>query len=239
MTSSSPVSAPDLQTHIAECQGLVHSLAAQIHRKLPSYVEFEDLVEYGEVGLAEAARDFDPSRGHQFSTFAYYRIRGAIYDGLAKMSWFSRAQYRQHRYEQLSTETLAQNADQCQQEGPQDEDSYLCWFRDLGQSLAVVYLATQVGGENELAAVPLVDAAAPPCDAAIQRELHARLHELIAALPKDAAALISGVYFEGLDLQTAGQRLGISKSWASRLHAKALKRLARDLLSLCPTITEV
>jgi DNA-directed RNA polymerase specialized sigma subunit len=34
------------------------------------------------VGLAEAARQFDPSRGGQFTTYAYYRIRGAILDGL-------------------------------------------------------------------------------------------------------------------------------------------------------------
>ena len=71
----------------------MRSLASRIHHKLPPYVDLEDLVAYGQMGLAEAARDFDPARGTQFSTFAYYRIRGAIYDGLAKMSWFSRVEY--------------------------------------------------------------------------------------------------------------------------------------------------
>ena len=70
---------------IEDNQGLVRSLAKRIHRGLPSHVEFEDLVSYGQAGLAEAARSFDPEVGSQFSTFAYYRIRGAIYDGLAKM----------------------------------------------------------------------------------------------------------------------------------------------------------
>ena len=36
------------------------------------------------------------------------------------------------------------------------------------------------------------------------------------------------MYFQGLDLQEAGKQLGISKSWASRLHAKTLRQLARD-----------
>jgi RNA polymerase sigma factor FliA len=237
--TSAPTSTPDRQTYIADCQGLVHSLAAQIHRKLPSYVEIEDLVEYGQLGLVEAARDFDPGRGHQFTTFAYYRIRGAIYDGLAKMSWFSRAQYQRLRYERLARETLEEDAGQCTEEPPQDEAGHMRWFRDLGQSLAVVYLAAQAGGNEEAEGRPLIDTSTPPPWAdAVRREVSQRLHELIAALPEDAAALIRAVYFEGLDLQAAGQRLGISKSWASRLHAKTLKRLARDLLAVCPAIAE-
>ena len=61
---------------------------------------------------------------------------------------------------------------------------------------------------------------------AIHREISQKLHELIAALPPEAAALIRATYFEGLTLQEAGTKLGVSKSWASRLHAKALERLA-------------
>jgi RNA polymerase sigma factor for flagellar operon FliA len=181
---------PSPQTRIEECQGLVRSLASRIHRKLPPHVDLEDLVAYGQVGLAEAARDFDPSRGSRFSTFAYYRIRGAIYDGLVKMAWFSRAEYGRRREEQIAGKVLSGEA--------QDEESGAPW---------------------------LVDASTPtPPAAAISHEVNERLH----ALPEDAGSLIRDTYFGGLDLQTAGQRLGISKSWASRLHAKTLKGLARD-----------
>jgi RNA polymerase sigma factor for flagellar operon FliA len=64
---------------------------------------------------------------------------------------------------------------------------------------------------------------------AIQHEISQRLDELTSALPEDARRLIHAAYTEGLDLQEAGRRLGISKSWASRLHAKALGELARSL----------
>ena len=93
---------PLVQQRIEECQGLVRSLALSIRRKLPPTVELEDLIAYGQVGLGEAARDFDPDRGSRFSTYAYYRIRGAIYDGLSKMAWFDRVQASQVRYEQMS-----------------------------------------------------------------------------------------------------------------------------------------
>lgn len=221
---------PSPQTLIEECQGLVRSLATRIHRKLPPYVDLDDVVSYGQVGLAEAARDFDATRGIQFSTFAYYRIRGAIYDGLAKMSWFSRTEYNRRRCDQMTGEVLRQEAEEGQPAAPGDLDGQMRSFRDLSQSLAVVYLATHAELKEPSKAEWLVDASTPsPPVAAILQEVSQRLHELISALPEDAAKLIRATYFEGLDLRTAGERLGISKSWASRLHAKTLKRLAHDL----------
>ena len=92
--------APHPQHLIEHCQGMVRSLALSIHRKLPPRYELDDLISYGQVGLAEAAKDFDPRRGSQFSTFAYYRIRGAIYDGISKMTWFGRAGRQHDRCEQ-------------------------------------------------------------------------------------------------------------------------------------------
>jgi RNA polymerase sigma factor FliA len=92
------VNAETARQLIEETQPLVRSLAQKISRKIPMQIEFEDLIAYGQIGLAEAARDFDPQRGIQFSTYAYYRIRGAIYDGVSKMSWTSRARYNRLRY---------------------------------------------------------------------------------------------------------------------------------------------
>ena len=71
-------------------QGLVRAIARGIHRSFPSYIDLDDLIGYGQLGLTQAARDFDPERGIQFSTFAYYRIRGAILDGANQMNWLKR-----------------------------------------------------------------------------------------------------------------------------------------------------
>jgi len=64
---------------------------------------------------------------------------------------------------------------------------------------------------------------------ALNREMNEKLHKLIDQLPPEAGTLIRATYFEGLTLQEAGRKLGISKSWASRLHARTLQRLARSL----------
>ena len=228
MMSTATKSQDDL---IQESQGLVRFLAKQIHRRTPDHVELDDLIGYGQLGLAEAARDFDPSQNIKFTTFAYYRIRGAIYDGMYKMSWFSRRKHRELRYQQMANAALqAESTD----EATGDAQREAGWFQKMTGTLAVVYLATRHGGtEEDLGDRELVDEAArPPSTVAAEKELAAKLHELIDALPADSAQLVRATYFEGLTLQEAGERLGISKSWASRLHARALEQLARTLRGL-------
>ena len=217
---------------IEENQGLVRSLAATIHRKLPPYVELDDLIAYGQVGLAEAARDFDPGHGSRFSTYAYYRIRGSVYDGLSKMTWFSRSQYRKIRSSAITDEVLREESEEAAASAESSKQGDVRWLRNVTRALAVVYLTPSGGDEEGRDRGVLEDHSMPDAAAAaMSHEMTEKLHELIGGLPPEPQALIKGVYFEGLSLQEAGKRLGISKSWASRLHAKTLQRLAR---SLCP-----
>jgi RNA polymerase sigma factor for flagellar operon FliA len=215
---------------IAEGQALVRSLALRIHRNLPVTVELDDLIAYGEVGLAEAARDFDPARGNQFSTFAYYRIRGAIYDGLAKMTWTSRARYRRMRTESMVHEVFEaeREADDGQ---PLDAAASGRWFARVSERLAMVFLASDGEEENNPVAAA-VDPDEGPAQRYIHREASEKLQALVERLPDTERRFIQLVYFEGFNLQEAGNRLGMSKSWASRLHAKILERLADDMRRL-------
>ena len=96
--------------------------------------------------------------------------------------------------------------------------------------MAVVYLATGQEDEQQGGTAPLEDLSTPaPPEVAMDREIGQKLRDLVDALPTEAGELIRATYFEGLTLQEAGKRLGVSKSWASRLHAKTLQRLAHSL----------
>lgn len=216
-----------IQQLIEENQGLVRSLAWKIHQRLPGHIEFDDLVGYGQVGLAEAARDFDPQRGRAFSTYAYYRIRGAIYDGLGKLSWHSRTHYRNVRFQQMADDVLRLESDQAASAESSAEEQ-VRWLKRVTGSLAVVYLASGTRGEDDNMEIVDPSVKAPLSDA-LSRELTAKLCELIDALPSEAGRLLRSVYYEGLTLKEAGERIGISKAWASRLHARTLDQLARAL----------
>lgn len=223
---------PSPQDLIAGCQGLVRSLATQIHRKYSGQFDLDDLVSYGQVGLAEAAQEFQADRGTQFSTYAYYRIRGAMYDGISKMSGTRRSEYHRVRFQQkagdvLSDAAAAPGSTASAAKGPEEDAT---WLVNLTQKLTVVYLATAIGQEVlDGATDPAMQS---PAEVVAQRELHERLNTLIAHLPSEEKSLIRATYFEGLSLQDAAVRLGISKSWASRLHSKTLQRLATALRRL-------
>jgi RNA polymerase sigma factor for flagellar operon FliA len=83
-----------------------HAIAAEVSRKLPHVLERKEIQGWAELGLVEAAQSFDPLRGIQFKTFAYYRIKGAIFDGLRKMGWPSKSQYQRLRFEMSANEYL-------------------------------------------------------------------------------------------------------------------------------------
>jgi RNA polymerase sigma factor for flagellar operon FliA len=220
------LSQTDRQKLVEDGQGMVYSLASQIYRNIPIRVDFEDLVAYGEVGLSQAARDFNPETGTQFSTFAWFRIRGAIYDGISKMSWTSRARLRRARFRQMANEVLADDArTECSFSSVEEGAE---WFRDVTGKLTVVYLATQTdsGGKE------IEDDAETASTVVARQEMFDQLHGLIEALPEQAKRLIQLIYYDGATLQQAAGRLGISKSWASRIHAKILEQLARSLRSL-------
>src|SRR5688572_19733629 len=81
---------PAEREFVAEHRPLVRGLAIRIKTQLELTTDTEDLIAYGFGGLLEARERFDPSRGVQFTTFAYYRIRGAILDGVRQMAYLPR-----------------------------------------------------------------------------------------------------------------------------------------------------
>lgn len=228
--SESGESKNDFDALIERGQKLVFSLAHEVSKKFNGQFEVDDLAAYGQIGLAQAARDFDPSRATQFTTYSYYRIRGAIYEGLSKLNWTSRAQYNRLRYQQ--------SADAVLELGPHrsdgwagtslQEDSH--WLTGVTQQLAATSLTTHVTLGDADASID--DSVITPSLLAEGGEIAERLRDLVKELPEEARRLVTAVYFESRTLQDAATELKISKSWASRLHARALQALAVGLRKL-------
>lgn len=211
---------PESQRLVMSCQGLVRTIAWKIHRKVSRHIELDDLISYGQVGLVEAARRFDLSRGLEFTTFAYHRVRGAILDGLSRMSWFKEVDYARGRYEVTANEVM-----QTEESHGADVEA----LTDSATRLGVIHLFCNYS-EERIDAVEDSD----PSDLASRNELRTRLVELLTTLDTEARDLIHAVYFEGLTLEQAGARAGFTKSWASRAHARAIRTLAKNLCSSEP-----
>ncbi|MCO8121100.1 sigma-70 family RNA polymerase sigma factor [Stieleria sp. TO1_6] len=215
---------------INEAQGLVRSLALRIHRSLPIPMDLDDLIAYGQLGLAEAAQKYDPDAGVRFTTFAYHRVRGAIYDGVSKMNWTSRSRIRRMRFREMADDVLQADSkpDEAGTDGSGSADD-ADWLGRMTERLAIVYLAGGDDDSNSNALAQAPDEHEIPSKVVANRELQATLRKLVEELPADAKRLISNIYFEGYSLTEAAERAGISKSWASRVHAKSLDQLAQHL----------
>lgn len=239
--SSDPPIVPDqrsIEATVMQWQGLVRSIAWQFKQRLPRNTPLEDIVAYGNVGLVESAKRFDPRLGWQFSTYATHRIRGAILDGLAKLSWFNRADFDSRRYvETIDAAPLVESVVESAQDNhpPTSQSSVaeeVTWLKDVGHQIAVVCFSVLAG---DGAAVPEIAdrrETTESTERAASGDVGRLLRKIVARLAPDARSLIEKLYFENATLTVAAEHLGISKAWASRLHAKTLKRLAFALREL-------
>ncbi|MDV6034504.1 MAG: sigma-70 family RNA polymerase sigma factor [Phycisphaera sp. RhM] len=215
---------------INEAQGLVRSLAMRVHRSLPIPMDLDDLIAYGQLGLAEAAQKYDPECGARFTTFAYYRVRGAIYDGVSKMNWTSRARLRRLRFRDMAEDVLQAESSKSESSGDDtssNEDAD--WLGKMAERLAIVYLASGDEDSETSVLAQAADQHEIPSKVVANREMQTTLRKLVHELPNDAKRLIIAIYFEGFSLTEAADRIGISKSWASRIHAKSLDQMAQSL----------
>jgi len=217
---------------VSEYLPLVSSIAGKLKKSLCKHAPHEDLVGYGSRGLIEAAERYDAAQGVAFSTFAYYRIRGAMLDGVRSMSWYSRADYARYKAEESANEYLESNArDQgakAQAGGNASKTAEI--LGSIASSLSAVAAVHIVSME---AAESMPDSTFEAPDAAFEsHQMRGRVREAIKTLPEKERQMLEAHYFKGQSLLDAGKAMGLSKSWASRLHARAVNRLKEQFETL-------
>lgn len=192
----------------------------------------EELRAYGQQGLVEASLRFDPERGADFRSFAYLRVRGAMIDGLRKMGTWSR-----RGYESIQTMRAVQATSEgaLDEEGaPEDLDPEAAQVR-LQKHMGRVVAAMTVGVFAEVAfgdgALTARDRAPLADELLAERQIIELLHEGLDELPKDEAEVLRRFYLAGECLDDIAADLKCSRSWASRLHTRAVQRLALRMRS--------
>jgi len=214
----------------------VRAIAAKVKEQLPREIEFDDLVAYGMQGLLEAADRYDARHGTSFTTFAYYRVRGAIFDGLRGMGWLPRAEYARMRFEERAAAYLQNLADRDAGEASLQEGDTRSGDGDLADQVRA--LADALGGvaaifitslEGRQDATTLASSA--PQQHVEHRERNRVVRGALGSLPEKERRLLELYYFEDKSLGESAEVLGLSKSWASRLHARAITLLKDALAS--------
>src|SRR5450432_3541765 len=188
---------------------LVQAIARKLKKQITARIDFDDLIGYGSKGLIEAAERFDPKHGVAFTTFAYYRIRGAMLDGLRTMGWYSRSDYARYRAEERANEYLQNQSDRegaGRAGGATDtsKEAALAGVAEILSGIATVHITSLE------AAATVADERLPAPDANLDTgRLGIRVRAAIKNLPERERQLMELYYFAEKNLEEAGAVMGL------------------------------
>ncbi len=217
---------------IIEYLPLVKYVVGKIMIYLPAFIDKEDLIEYGILGLIEASEKYDSKKDTKFGTFAISRIRGAVLDYLRSQDWLPRSVRDKANLVRNTYISLEQKfkrpprADEIAavlKIGPAEWDKLLMeisfsTFVSLEEYCQKAEGSSKEGQNQQIRDSKTYD----PLSDIETKEEKSLLAEAIAGLPQRERLVITLYYYEDLMAKEISQLIGISESRVSQLHHRAL-----------------
>jgi RNA polymerase sigma factor for flagellar operon FliA len=212
---------------------LVKRIAHHLLLRMPSSVQVDDLVQSGMIGLLEAARKYDLSKGASFETYAGIRIRGAMLDEIRKGDWAPRSVHRKSRQvaDAIKTVEMRTGTDARDQDVAAELEMSLEEYHAILQDASGSRLFSfddMLEGDDSM--IENVAGEVPnPLDGLQNDMFRGELAAAIATLPEREQLVLALYYDEELNLKEIGQVLGVSESRVSQIHTQAALRLRSRL----------
>ncbi|MCT8976092.1 FliA/WhiG family RNA polymerase sigma factor [Clostridium sp. CX1] len=219
---------------------LVKYIASRVIIGKTKYIEYEDLVSYGMVGLMDAINKFDDTRGMKFSTYASIRIKGSMIDELRKNSPISKgAMDKLNRYNDA--------VDKLQKKlGREPEDEEISQLLQISLKeimeienyinyISIVSLEDLIFSDDD--DIPLMgtiedDKSPSPEKTLEEKEELEYLAKALDLLNEKDKTVLSLYYYEGLTLKEIGKVLTVSESRVCQLHSRAIVNLRKAMIKL-------
>lgn len=218
---------PQVLKRVHDGLSLVETIALQVKRQIRFSMTQEELQSFGHEGLLAAARSFDPTRGVPFTAWAALRVRGAVIDGVRASGALPRRLYQQLRALEAGGQTqeaLVEEDATRPPTTPEDADERLKgYLTSIATAMALGFVAQS---PNHNAADASADS---PEDLVGDAEMAEAMRAAVSRLPDAERALVERHYYGEVTLDEAARSIGLSKSWGSRIHARAIEMIARDL----------
>ncbi|MGD9170794.1 MAG: sigma-70 family RNA polymerase sigma factor [Candidatus Thiodiazotropha sp.] len=176
-------------------------------------VEYRDYLQYAMVGLLEAVHRYDPERGASFSTYANYRIKGALVNGLEKATEQREQAAFLRKYQRARVESIVNELEHA------GEDLFSDMV-GITIELALSFMLEDTGilQNEEVMTDELFNGE-------VEKALSTHLDILVDNLPERDRLIIRGHYFHGVPFDELAKLLDISKGRVSQLHKRALQRI--------------
>ena len=204
-------------------------IVSRVYAKLPKTVDIMDLENYAYIGLIDAIKKFDLNRNIKFETYATYRIKGAIIDGVRKQDWLSRSQ-------RSKVKKNCQNQFEDPLDNNSPDNAVRNYFSDWGNGKFVMLsLDDPVFYEKKIADSTSSDDSigglytAMSADFAEKVQNKLFLKKAIGKLTVQERKIIFHYYFKGKNFKEIGQLMHITESRVSQINKKILLTLKKEL----------
>ena len=230
----------DRERLIKEFAHVIRAMAHRLAFRLPAYLDAEDLVSVGTMGLMDAMDKYDPKREAKFKTYAEFRIRGAMLDEIRSMDWIPRSVHERITLLQKTYSELLNRHGR----PPTDEEVAV----ELKMSLpelddfltrsrgAIVVSLDDLGVQNpdgHKIVSMLTDTNQPDPLATLVNERERKvLGSAIQELPEKERLVLTFYYFEELTMKEIGSLLKVTESRVCQIHSKAILHLKARLQSV-------
>lgn len=222
--------------------GLVKRIAYHLMNRLPPNVQADDLIQAGMLGLLEASRNYDPTQGASFETYAGIRIRGSMLDEIRRSDWTPRSVHRKARMVAEAMREIENN------EGRDARDVEVAEV--LGMSLESYHKILQDSTGCRVFSLDELNAMGEgmphlgektsdgPLDGLQKDAFKQALSESIAGLPERERLVVAMYYDDELNLREIGHVLGVSESRVCQIHSQATLRLRSRLTEWLALVKE-
>jgi RNA polymerase sigma factor for flagellar operon FliA len=218
----------------------VRYIARRIHERLPRHICFEDLLHAGVVGLIDALSKFDHEKHVQFSSYAKFRIRGAILDSLRDLDWSPRELRRKARrideiYRRLCTllGRVPSSSELAEELGVSLGELQGLLAEIDGLEIGSLQIESPLDGTSEDLCQYLPNAPEDtPFFQCLKSEMKELLARVIHELPEKERQVLSLYYYDELTMKEVGSVLGIGESRVSQIHSLAVIHLRTRLTEL-------
>ena len=185
---------------------------------LPTGIDKDDLISWGMEGLIKAFRNFKAEKGSKLATYAFYRVRGEIFDKI-RQEWHYRNPHKYQDYRKQIQERLAELVEDAIRSG--QEFDMITLEESVHQMIANASMSCLLS----LDALEEVNVAS----AEDYVEQGPVVWESVSELTQEEQDVIHCFYQEDLKQKEIAEKLKISKSKVCRIHMKALEKLKRKL----------
>jgi RNA polymerase sigma factor for flagellar operon FliA len=210
--------------------GLVKRVALHLKARVPAYMELDELIQVGMMGLLEASRVYDASKGVDFENFAHSRVRGAMLDEVRRLSFLPRSAVAFNKSHNETLHALSSElgraptqAEIAEYMGKDLED----FQKERGKARRFETYSLEVVTEEVMSIAD--DASHQPDVMVEEAEFMEAVTDAIAELPEREQLVMQLYYVEELNLKEIGEVLEVSESRVSQILSSVVKKLRGTL----------